>query len=121
MIQADQVSVGEYPVSICIVDTGLAVDHPDIDASRVEGVDRKSNVDDKTILHCNTDFRGHATHVAGTLTVKKNNGIGVRGIGELNVFIARGLDNQGSAYESDIREALEQCEVAGAKIINLSL
>jgi hypothetical protein len=31
------------------------------------------------------------------------------------------LDNQGQARESDIRDAMEQCENAGAKVINLSL
>jgi hypothetical protein len=122
MVQADQVSVGKHPVTVCIIDTGLAINHPDIDSNRAHGVDRESNIVNETImLHWDADARGHGTHVAGTVAAKANNGIGVRGIGELNVFITRGLDDQGSAYESDIREAFEQCEAAGAKIINLSL
>ena len=120
MIQADQLSVGPHPVTVCAVDTGLAVSHPDIDENRADGIDRESNVNQKW-LRWNNDTRGHGTHIVGTLAAKMNNDLGVRGVGNLNVFVTRGLNNMGSAYESDIREAMEQCENAGAKIINLSL
>jgi subtilisin family serine protease len=37
------------------------------------------------------------------------------------MYITRGLNNQGKALESDVREAIQQCESAGAKVISLSL
>lgn len=59
--------------------------------------------------------------IAGTISAVAGNGIGVRGMGRIPVYITRGLNNNGQARESDVREAVEQCEKSGAKIISLSL
>lgn len=120
MIEADQLEVGPHKKTVCIVDTGLLTSHPDIDETRASGKDRLSHVSDD-LLEWNHDTRGHGTHVAGTIAAKINNDLGVRGVGEIHVYITRGLNNKGKAYESDIRDALEQCEASGAEIINLSL
>lgn len=123
MVQADQVEMGDTPVTVCIVDTGIDLGHPDLDASLVTGADRETEDADGVPLwlRWNTDARGHGTHVAGTIMARANNGIGVRGMGEIPIFVTRGLDDTGNAFESDIREAIEQCEAAGAKIVSLSL
>ena len=42
-------------------------------------------------------------------------------MGNIALYITRGLNNKGRARESDIREAIEQCEKVNAKIISLSL
>jgi serine protease len=42
-------------------------------------------------------------------------------MGNIPLYIVRGLNNVGQGRESDIREAIGQCESAGAKIISLSL
>lgn len=42
-------------------------------------------------------------------------------MGNVPLFIARGLNNQGRARESDVIEAIEQCETAGVKVFSLSL
>lgn len=39
-IQADQLDVGEHDVTVCIVDSGIAIGHPDFVADRVTGKDR---------------------------------------------------------------------------------
>lgn len=119
MVQGDQVSVGSTKVIVCIVDTGVAL-HPDLDFSRITGVDHMTNKDNVK-LKWNGDTRGHGTHIAGTISAKTNNGIGVRGMGAIPLYITRGLNNDGTALESDVRDAMEQCEAAGAKIISLSL
>ncbi|GAX11277.1 hypothetical protein FisN_7Lh376 [Fistulifera solaris] len=123
MVQADQVTMGDTPITVCIVDTGIALEHPDLDASLVTGADRETEdtAGVSTMLLWNNDARGHGTHVAGTIMAKANNGIGVRGMGQIPIFVTRGLDDSGNAFESDIREAIEQCEAAGAQIISLSL
>jgi serine protease len=66
------------------------------------------------------DIRGHGTHVTGTI-IAANNNIGVVGIGRIPVFITRALNNQGQARESDIMEAIMQCESSGAKVLSLSI
>ncbi|GAX29032.1 hypothetical protein FisN_7Hh376 [Fistulifera solaris] len=123
MVQADQVTMGETPITVCIVDTGIALEHPDLDVNFVTGADRETEgaAGVSTLLRWSNDARGHGTHVAGTIMAKANNGIGVRGMGQIPIFVTRGLDDSGNAFESDIREAIEQCEAAGAQIVSLSL
>lgn len=120
MVQADQLSVGGNRVTVCIVDTGIKSGHPDLNPSKISGADRRSNTDG-SYLSWNGDVRGHGTHIAGTIAARMNNGVGVRGIGDLPLYITRGLNNAGQAYESDVRQAMEQCLAAGAKVISLSL
>jgi subtilisin family serine protease len=120
MVQADQLATGGSRALVCIVDTGVIWGHPDLDFNKISGADRRSNKDSST-LKWNGDTRGHGTHIAGTVAAKPNNGIGVRGIGTMPLYITRGLNNLGQAYESDVRDAMEQCLSAGAKVISLSL
>jgi Subtilase family len=122
MIQADQVPYGPNPVLVCIVDTGAAIDHPDLNVSNIAGVNRKSNYDKTEILRWNVDQRGHGTHIAGTIAAQSGNSYGIRGVNDqIPLFITRGLNDHGEAYESDAVAAIRQCELAGAKVINLSL
>lgn len=120
LVQGDQVSVGSTKVTVCVVDTGVAQGHPDLDFTRITGVDHTSSIDG-ALLRWNGDTRGHGTHTAGTIAARANNGIGVRGMGAIPLYITRGLNNDGNARESDVRDGLDQCERAGAKVISLSL
>jgi len=120
MTEGDQVTIGASPVTVCIVDTGVARSHPDMNVDLLSGENRISNVDE-SLLKWYNDTRGHGTHIAGTISAQADNGIGVRGMGEIPLFIARGLNNNGKARESDILESIEQCETVGAKIVSLSL
>lgn len=120
MTQADQVTYGSTKVTVCIVDTGASTSHPDLNSGKISGADRRSKIDN-SLLEWDRDKRGHGTHIAGTIAARINNNIGVRGMGDIPLFIARGLNNVGQGRESDIREAIAQCESAGAKIISLSL
>lgn len=120
MTQANQVSYGGTKVTVCIVDTGVSISHPDLNSGKITGSDRRSKIDN-SLLEWDRDRRGHGTHIAGTISAKMNNNIGVRGMGDIPLFIVRGLNNVGQGRESDIREAIGQCQSAGAKIISLSL
>lgn len=120
MVEADQIDVGPYATRVCVVDSGIAANHPDIDYGRVNGKDRVSYKDD-SYMAWNGDVRGHGTHVAGIISAISGNGYGVRGLGKVPLYITRGLNDAGRAFESDIREAMEQCESAGARVISLSL
>jgi serine protease len=120
MIQADQVSIGSSPTAVCVVDTGVAAEHPDLDFTRITGADRISNLDN-SLLEWDKDTRGHGTHTIGIITAIADNGVGIKGVGKVPVYVTRGLNNEGKAKESDIVDALDQCEAANAKIISLSL
>jgi subtilisin family serine protease len=120
MIQADQVTIGSTPTTVCVVDTGVASGHPDLDFTRINGADRFSNIDN-AVLEWDKDTRGHGTHTVGIISAITGNGVGIKGVGNIPVYVTRGLNDKGLAKESDILEAIEQCEAANAKIISLSL
>jgi subtilisin family serine protease len=119
MIQADQLEAGDNEITICIVDSGLACGHPDFDASMITGNDTTKFYG--PIWKWDADVAGHGTHVAGTIAAMAGNDRGVAGAGHFRLHIARALGDDGRGYESDIRNAVQQCVDAGAKIINLSL
>lgn len=120
MIQADQVTIGPYGsnILVCIVDTGVARLHPDLNIFELTGADRvtsSSSSDstyntDQLLLQWDRDMRGHGTHISGTIAAKVNNRYGLRGVGDISIYMTRGLDDVGYARESDIRQAIEQCE-----------
>jgi subtilisin family serine protease len=121
MVQANLVSLGTNKATVCIVDTGVFASHPDFDSSLLNGINRYSSVD-STLSKWNNDTRGHGTHITGIVNAKPDNNYGVRGIGKIPVYITRGLNDQGKAYESDIRDSMEQCEKnTNVKVISLSL
>ena len=60
-------------MTVAVVDTGIASDHPDLAANVVPGYDFVQGDTDPR------DFNGHGTHVAGTIGARGNNGIGVAG------------------------------------------
>ena len=127
-IQADQVEAGPYNVTICIVDSGVAPNHPDLPTSQISGVDRA----DRPRWNWNIDRAGHGTHIAGTIAARSNNDRGVRGvistssstlssIGGIRLLSVRALSDDKEGYESDIWMGVQQCINFGADIINLSL
>jgi serine protease len=120
MINTISVSYGVHKSMVCIVDTGVTYWHPDLQQTLMSGASRKQSSTGAT-LTWSTDKRGHGTHVAGIINAKSNNNYGVRGVGNIPLYITRGLGDDGTARESDIREAIEQCDTAGAKVISLSL
>ncbi|HWT92697.1 MAG TPA: S8 family serine peptidase, partial [Solirubrobacteraceae bacterium] len=103
--------------AVAVVDTGVDLDHPDLNA--VSGWDCISNdpVAD--------DGNGHGTHVAGVIGAR-NNGFGVSGVAPGTRIVAfRVLDNSGSGTLSSVVCGLEKVrELAptlGITVVNLSL
>ncbi len=104
-------------LTICIIDSGLYVDHEDFLGVNVVGgyTDITGGWD--------TDGFGHGTHVAGTITAM-NNSLGVVGVlpGTANLYIVRVFGDDGLwAYSSTLIDAADRCVAAGAKIISMSL
>src|SRR5664280_144730 len=67
-------TTGSAEVTVAVLDTGVQLDHPDLQANLVPGWDF-INDDDYP-----SDDYGHGTHVAGIIGASGNNGIGVTGI-----------------------------------------
>lgn len=123
MVQANLVAVPNYVYnrkSVCLVDTGVLYSHPDLPQSLMSGANRYSTFF-KTQLYWKSDVNGHGTCIAGIISANATNNIGVRGVGNIPLYITRGMTDQGMSMQSDIMGAMSQCQSSGAKIISLSL
>ncbi len=108
------------PIKVAIVDTGIDLKHPDLQANIKGGINTiypwKSPNDDN----------GHGTHVAG-IVAAINNSIGVIGVGpNIDLYAVKVLGANGSGYLSDVIEGLDwvvqQKQTQGGDwVINMSL
>ncbi|MPZ06272.1 MAG: S8 family serine peptidase [Nitrososphaeraceae archaeon] len=90
---------GSVDVDIAILDTGVDLDHPDLNVYRERTfVSGTSSADDD---------EGHGTHVAGIAAAKDNN-MGVVGIAPgARIWAVKVLDSTGSGFISDIIAAID--------------
>jgi subtilisin family serine protease len=107
-------------VTIAIDDTGVDLNHPDLQSHLVQGVDLQAGTGD-----CPPgpqDENGHGTHVAGIAAAVTNNGIGVAGTApDAKIMPVRVLDASGSGDINTIVAGIKYSADHGAKVINLSL
>ncbi|KAL3913394.1 MAG: hypothetical protein SGILL_006509 [Bacillariaceae sp.] len=104
-------------VTVCIIDTGLNLQHEDIDGAIVSGSTSNSVVSD-----WGDDDAGHGTHVAGIIAAR-DNFVGIVGVApEAELFIVRVFEGQDSRFAAtSLVAAMTECEKGGADIINMSL
>ena len=100
-------------VKIAIIDTGIRLNHPDLEvAGHVTFVTGTASGDDD---------HGHGTHVAG-IAAARDNAIGVIGVApEARLYAVKVLDSRGSGYWSDVVKGIEWAVDNGMDIINMSL
>lgn len=104
-----------YHVNVCVVDTGIQLNHPDLQGNI------GWNVTFVTGTKNGNDDNGHGTHVAGTIAAV-NNSIGVVGAAhEANLAAVKVLNKSGIGYTSWVIKGIEWCVANGMDIINLSL
>ena len=105
-------------VTVCIIDTGLYVDHEDIDDDYVlEGVSQDPDSE------WFQDGYGHGTHVAGTVSAADND-VGVIGVspGKVTLVMVKVFGEDGLwTTSSDLAAAAFTCQEKGANIISMSL
>ncbi len=105
---------GEEDVLVAVVDTGIAVEHPDLVCS----------------VAASSDFTGegiaspgsHGTHVAGIIAANSGNGVGIHGAAPgVRLLNAKVLDSTGNGNTSDVANGVLWSVESGAKVINMSL
>ncbi len=107
---------GTGTVTVAVIDSGVDLDHPDLQANITSGWDF---VDDDSLPD---DEFGHGTHVAGIIAAVGNNGIGVSGVSwGARIMPVRALDSYGSGTISDVASAIYYAVDNGARVINMSL
>lgn len=138
------ITTGSQDVTVAVIDTGVLLNHPDLQGQLVAGYDFISSVTtsaDGGGIDSNPDDAGdsdgsmpssfHGTHVAGTIAASSNNSKGVAGVAwNVRIMPLRALGvGGGSGYDIDqaIRYAAGLSNDSGqvpenpADIINLSL
>ncbi|MUG64619.1 S8 family serine peptidase [Paenibacillus campinasensis] len=109
-------SKGSEDVIIAVIDTGVDLNHTDLDGQFVEGY----NVVDPEQQPM--DDVGHGTHVAGIIGALVNNGEGVAGISWYNkIMPVKALDASGTGTTYAVAEGIIWATDHGAKVINMSL
>ncbi|MGH2730082.1 MAG: S8 family serine peptidase [Actinomycetota bacterium] len=117
---------------IAIVDSGVDLTHPDLDANIVSYPDadfvqpggtcsNKKGI--KTCIQDGAeDENGHGTHVAGIAAAETGNGIGVAGVAPgAKILPVRVLDADGSGTTQRVAEGVKYAADRGARVVNLSL
>jgi hypothetical protein len=101
-------------VKVCILDTGMQLNHPDLYLNYRGGRDFVNNDNDPS------DDNGHGTHVAGTIAALMN-GAGVLGAApQVELYIYKVLGANGSGSFSNVIAALQECVAVGGKVTNNS-
>lgn len=101
-------------VKVCVIDSGVKWDHPDL----VDNLVPMS----ASYQTANADSYGHGTHVAGIIGAAGNNGQGVAGVAlRIKLLACRALNAQGTGTVAAVVRCMDRCRSMGARVINLSL
>ena len=114
--RAWDIHTGDDNITIAIIDSGVDLDHPDLEANIVPGYDF---VNDDTLAD---DDNSHGTHVAGIAAAIGDNGIGIAGVSwRAKIMPLKMLDANGNGSTFDLAQAIYYAADNGAHIINMSL
>lgn len=119
--EAWDLQTGDRQIICAICDTGIDVDHPDLQDALVPGYhapSRTAEVDGGPV----DDINGHGTFVGGCAAAIGNNGVGVAGCGwNLSLMPVRVTNaSDGSAFLSAILDGARWAVEHGAKVASAS-
>jgi len=102
-------------IKVGVIDTGIDIDHEDL-KGKVKAYANFTTSDRNDI----EDENGHGTHVAGIIAAQRNN-IGVVGVApDVDLYIAKAFDKDGTAEFDSIRDSIEWMIEQDVHVINMS-
>ena len=105
-------------IKVCVIDSGAYSGHEDFNGVAMQGSSSEGS-------DWRSDTCGHGTHVTGTIAAAANDTgvVGVSPDGKVSLHIVKVFDGLECdwSYSSDLIAAAEECQDAGADIINMSL
>jgi thermitase len=124
-------------VTVAVVDTGIAFDHPDLTnriatnpSEQLNGIDDDGNGFRDDVRgwdfvngdNSSADDNGHGSHVSGTIAAERGNGVGIAGVApDARVLPLKVLDDAGEGHLSDVASAFDYAGRMGVPIVNASL
>ncbi len=110
------VFTGSNTIKIAIIDTGVDLNHPDLQAKIVAGYDFVNN--DATP----DDDHMHGTACASLAAASTNNATGMAGVDwNARIMPMKGLDGDGHGSDAVIIQCMEWARTHGANVISMSL
>lgn len=110
-------------VTVAVIDTGIDLNHPDLSAKLVPGVDLVEGHPDQP-ADCPTgpqDEDSHGTAVAGVIAAESDNGIGIAGVAPLaKLMPIRVRDQVESLDFSHVGDGIRFAVDHGARVISLT-
>ena len=123
----DGVDDNRVDADVAILDTGIDVDHPDLNVVGGANCLQSRRRRGRTTYYCDAnvsadDDQYHGTHVAGTVAAL-DNGVGVVGVAPgARLWAVKVLDSGGSGYTSGIIAGIDWVVAQGnIEVMNLSL
>lgn len=123
---------GSANIMVCVLDTGVDTDHPDLIGNLLTGINFASTLGDGETpnpawgTNIVEDYLGHGTGTSGTIGAVGDNLEGVSGVAwdigitPVKINFNDDPDGNGNAYYSDMIQGIEWCADQGAKVANLS-
>ncbi len=108
-------TTGTSTVVVAVIDTGVDLNHPDLQGHLVDGYDfiRPDRAPQ--------DDNGHGTHVAGTIAATLNNNVGIADVApNVSVMPVKVFGRTGRGNDDGVAEGLYWAVDHGAWVINMS-
>ncbi|MCK4477525.1 S8 family serine peptidase [Candidatus Bathyarchaeota archaeon] len=118
-IEADfawNTTVGDSSIIVAVIDSGIDLNHEDLDANIVPlGFDWVNNDTNPW------DDYGHGTHCAGIIAAMLNNSFGIAGLAQVRLMAEKVLNQRGEGSADDVANAIVHAVDQGADILSMSL
>ncbi|GIL59820.1 hypothetical protein Vafri_14544 [Volvox africanus] len=116
------ISKGSKSVKVCVIDSGIQFNHPDLAGNVITVHDATSKPNNNEAgAPAENDVHGHGTHCTGTVGAVGNNGIFVAGVSwSVSILGCKFLDNAGRGTTATAIICINWCRQQGAKITSNS-